>query len=155
MSETITLNLQQIMELLPHRDPFLFIEEMRDVVPGVSGVGIKRLTMKDDFFRGHFPGNPVMPGVLQIECMAQAAGLISLVGFPESERFGCGVLFMTVTDVKFRKPVLPGDTLELHITKEQEVRNVFKYRGVAKVNGVVVSQAVFSAMVFKKQDVVK
>lgn len=146
----IEIGIHEILKLLPHRYPFLLVDKMTHCIPGVSGVGIKNVTMNEPFFVGHFPDNPVMPGVLQIEAMAQAAGIISLLAFPEEERSGNGVYFMTIDDVKFRKPVLPGDVLEFHVKKEQAVRNVFKFRGEAKVNGKVVSQAIFSAMVFKK-----
>ncbi|MBO7258112.1 MAG: 3-hydroxyacyl-ACP dehydratase FabZ [Alphaproteobacteria bacterium] len=144
----ITIN--DILKLLPRRYPFLLVDKVEDCVPGESGTGIKNVTMNEPFFQGHFPENPVMPGVLQIEAMAQTAGIIVLMAFPEEERSGNSVFFMTVDDVKFRKPVLPGDTLEFYVTKEQAVRNVFKFRGIAKVDGKVVSQATFSAMVFKK-----
>ncbi len=140
----------EILKLLPHRYPFLLVDRMKDIVPGVSGVGIKNMTMNEEFFQGHFPGNPVMPGVLQIEAMAQSAGIIVLLSFPEEERSGNSVYFMTVDEVKFRKPVLPGDVVEFHVKKEQAVRNVFKFRGEAYVDGKLVSQAIFSAMVFKK-----
>ena len=119
-------------------------------MPGESGIGIKNVTMNEEFFQGHFPENPVMPGVLQIEAMAQTAGIIVLTAFPEEERSGNSVYFMTVDEVKFRKPILPGDVIEFYVKKEQAVRNVFKFRGEAKVDGKLVSQATFSAMVFKK-----
>lgn len=140
----------EILKLLPHRYPFLLVDKLKNIVPGESGVGIKNVTMNEPFFQGHFPDNPVMPGVLQIEAMAQTAGLIVLLAFPEEERSGNSVYFMTVDEVKFRKPILPGDVIEFTVKKEQAVRNVFKFRGEAKVDGKLVSQATFSAMVFKK-----
>ena len=140
----------EILKLLPHRYPFLLVDRMKDIVPGVSGIGIKNVTMNEPFFQGHFPENPVMPGVLQIEAMAQSAGIIVLTSFPEEERSGNSVYFMTVDEVKFRKPVLPGDVIEFHVKTEQAVRTVFKFRGEAYVDGKLVSQAIFSAMVFKK-----
>ncbi len=144
------ININQILKLLPHRYPFLLVDKMKNVIPGESGIGIKNVTMNEPFFMGHFPENPVMPGVLQIEAMAQTAGIIVLMSFPEEERGGNSVYFMTVDEVKFRKPILPGDVIEFSVKKEQSVRNVFKFRGEARVDGKVVSQALFSAMVFKK-----
>ena len=145
------IRIDEILKLLPHRYPFLLVDRLKNVVPGVSGVGIKNVTMNEPFFQGHFPENPVMPGVLQIEAMAQTAGIIVLMSFPEEERNGNSVYFMTVDEVKFRKPILPGDVIEFSVQKEQAVRNVFKFRGEARVDGKLVSQAIFSAMVFKKQ----
>ncbi len=144
------IRIDQILKLLPHRYPFLLVDRLKEVIPGESGIGIKNVTMNEPFFQGHFPENPVMPGVLQIEAMAQTAGIIVLQSFPEEERSGNGVYFMTVDEVKFRKPILPGDVIEFHVKKEQAVRNVFKFRGEAKVDGKLVSQAIFSAMIFKK-----
>lgn len=144
------IRIGEILKLLPHRYPFLLVDRLKNVVPGESGIGIKNVTMNEPFFQGHFPENPVMPGVLQIEAMAQTAGIIVLTSFPEEERTGNSVYFMTVDEVKFRKPILPGDVIEFHVQKEHAVRNVFKFRGEARVDGKVVSQAIFSAMVFKK-----
>ena len=144
------LRILDIMKLLPHRSPFLLVDRLKDIVPGISGTGIKNVAANEPFFQGHFPENPIMPGVLQVEAMAQTAGLVVLTSFPEAERVGCRVYFMTIDDVKFRKPVIPGDVLEVRVKKEQEVRNVFKFRGEAYVDGTLVSQAIFSAMVMKK-----
>ena len=145
------MSVQDIMAVLPHRSPFLLIDKMKDVEPGVSGIGIKNVTADEFFFQGHFPGNPIMPGVLQVEAMAQTAGVVVMTSFPKAEQAGCSVYFMTIDDVKFRKPVLPGDVLELHVKKEQEVRNVFKFKGEAFVDGKLVSQAKFSAMILKRK----
>ena len=145
------LNILQIMELMPHRAPFIMIDKVIDITPSQSGTGIKNVSINEPFFEGHFPGNPIMPGVLQVEAMAQAAGVVVVATFPPEEREGVGVYFMTVDGVKFRKPVLPGDVLELHVKKEQAVRNVFKFKGEAFVNGKLVSQAVFSAMILKRK----
>lgn len=149
------LSINEVMRLLPHRAPFLLVDKMKNVVPGLSGIGIKNVTVNEPFFQGHFPENPIMPGVLQVEAMAQTAGLVVLTSYPPEEQVGCGVYFMTISDVKFRKPVLPGDILELHIQREQMVRNVYKFRGEAFVNGKLVSQATFSAMVLKREQEAK
>lgn len=145
------VRISEIMQMLPHRYPFLLVDRMKNVVPGVSGIGIKNVSVNEPFFQGHFPGNPIMPGVLQVEAMAQTAGMVAMLSFPPEERDGCRVFFMTVDEVKFRKPIIPGDVVEFHVKKEQTVRNVFKFRGEAYVDGRLVSQAVFSAMVLKKQ----
>lgn len=144
------LRISDIMRLLPHRSPFLLVDRVKDIEPGISGTGIKNVTYDEPFFQGHFPDNPIMPGVLQVEAMAQTAGLVVLMSFPEAERLGCRVYFMTIDDVKFRKPVTPGDSLELRVRREQAVRNVFKFRGEAFVDGKLVSQATFSAMIVKR-----
>ena len=144
-------NINEIMQVLPHRYPFLLIDKVEIEEKGVSGVGYKNVTVNEPFFQGHFPNNPIMPGVLQIEAMAQTAGVVVMTSFPKAERAGCSVYFMTVDDVKFRKPVIPGDVLELYVQKEQMVRNVFKFKGQAYVNGKLVAQAIFSAMIVKQK----
>ncbi len=145
------IRIDQILKYMPHRYPFIMIDRMKDVVPGQSGIGIKNVSIGEPFFQGHFPDSPIMPGVLQIEGMAQTAGMIVLAGLPEEERADNGVYFMTVDEVKFRKPILPGDVVEYHVRLERTVRNVHKFRGEAFVDGKIVSQSVFSAMVFKKK----
>ena len=151
ITETLPeIRIDTILKMLPHRYPFVMIDRVKDIVPGVSGTGVKNITINEPFFQGHFPENPVMPGVLQIEAMAQTAGIVVLMMLPEEERYNQLVYFMTLDDAKFRKPVLPGDVLEMKVTKEQVVRNVFKFRGQAYVDGKLVSQCVFSAMMMKK-----
>ncbi len=151
MEETLPeIRIDTILKMLPHRYPFIMIDRVKDIVPGVSGTGVKNITINEPFFQGHFPENPVMPGVLQIEAMAQTAGIVVLMMLPEEERYNQMVYFMTLDDAKFRKPVVPGDVLEMKVTKEQVVRNVFKFRGQAYVDGKLVSQCVFSAMMLKK-----
>ena len=144
------IRINEILKMLPHRYPFLLVDTIKNVVPGESGIGVKNVTFNEPFFEGHFPENPVMPGVLQIEAMAQTAGVIVVTSFPKEEQDGCRVFFMTVDDVKFRKPIIPGDVVEMKVKKEQAVRNVFKFRAESYVNGKLVAQAVFSAMVMKK-----
>ena len=118
MSEEIkTYHIEEIMKMLPHRYPFLLVDRLEVEVPGEKGVGIKNVTMNEEFFQGHFPNNPVMPGVLQIEAMAQTAGAVVISqdeNYADTKR---SVLFMGVNEVKFRKQVKPGDQLRMHVEK--------------------------------------
>lgn len=146
MSSEITLEIDRIKDMIPHRDPFLLIDQVRGVTLGEAAIGIKNVTGDEDFFRGHFPGHPIMPGVLVVEAMAQTAGVL-VVATLGKEAEGKLVYFMTVENARFRKPVLPGDTLELHVELLRSKRNVYKFNGQAKVGDKVVAEAVFSAMI--------
>ncbi len=146
---TVVADANRIMAMLPHRYPFLLLDRLLDVVPNESAVGLKNVTMNENFFQGHFPGAPVMPGVLIIEAMAQtAAALVVHSGGKELE--GKLVYFMAVDEGKFRKPVTPGDTLHIHVARVQNRRNVWKFRCEAKVEGVVCAEAVVTAMIVDK-----
>jgi 3-hydroxyacyl-[acyl-carrier-protein] dehydratase len=141
-----TVDIAGIMRAIPHRYPFLMIDRMVDVRLDHSAVGIKNVTMGEPFFQGHFPQRPVMPGVLIIEAMAQtAAALVVLTLGPQAE--GKLVYFMTVEGAKFRRPVGPGDQLRIHVVKERHRGNVWKFRGVARVDDVEVAESSFSAMI--------
>ena len=147
MAEEKIYNIDEIMKMLPHRYPFLLVDRLIVEEPGVKGVGIKNLTMNELFFQGHFPGNPIMPGVLQIEAMAQTAGCIVMAAEGDYENNKRSVLFMSIDGVKFRKPVRPGDQLKMHLEKVKVHRNIFVFKGVSKVDDQVVSEAEVTAMI--------
>lgn len=150
MSPETTLDQKRIMDMIPHRDPFLLIDSIKELKLNVSAVGIKKVTGDEDFFRGHFPGHPIMPGVLIIEAMAQTAGVLVVASLGKQEE-GKLVYFMSVDSARFRKPVNPGCTLELHVELIRSKRNVYKFSGKAMVDGTLVSQAVFSAMIMDRE----
>ncbi|MGH6934006.1 MAG: 3-hydroxyacyl-ACP dehydratase FabZ [Dongiaceae bacterium] len=141
-----SIDIGRIMQMLPHRYPMLMIDRMVDVVPGQSAVGIKNVSINEHFFEGHFPGHPVMPGVLIVEAMAQtAAALVVYTLGPASE--GKIVYFMSIENAKFRRPVVPGDQLRVEVAKVQSRGSVWKFTGAAKVDGVTVADATFAAMI--------
>jgi len=145
----ISLDLHEIMKMIPHRYPFLMIDRVEDVRLDESALGIKNVTINEPYFQGHFPGHPIMPGVLIIEAMAQTAAVCAIATFG-TEAEGKLVYFMTVEGARFRKPVVPGDTLEVFVTKLRARRNVWKFRGQARVRGTLVSDAEFSAMIMDR-----
>lgn len=141
-----TVDIRRIMELLPHRYPFLLIDKIIDIAGDESATGIKNVTINEPFFNGHFPGAPVMPGVLIIEAMAQTAGAI-VIHATGKEIEGKLVYFMAIDDARFRRPVVPGDVLHIHVHKQQARRNVWKFKGEAKVNGELCAEALVTAMI--------
>ncbi len=140
------INIERIMEMIPHRYPFLMIDRVVNIVPGESAVGIKNVSVNEPYFQGHFPTHPVMPGVLIIEAMAQTAAVLVVHGLGQKAE-GKLVYFMSVENARFRKPVTPGDTMHVHVTKRASRGNVWKFSAQAKVDGVVVSEATYSAMI--------
>jgi 3-hydroxyacyl-[acyl-carrier-protein] dehydratase len=141
-----TIDITRLMQLLPHRYPFLMIDRIVDVVPAESCTGIKNVSINEPHFQGHFPQRPVMPGVLIIEAMAQTAGALVVHSLgPGAE--GKLVYFMTIENARFRRPVVPGDQLMIHVVKERSRGNVWKFNGEAKVAGVLVAEATYSAMI--------
>ncbi len=143
---TETIDTQRLMELIPHRYPFLMIDRLIDFVPGVSATGVKNVSINEPHFQGHFPGHAVMPGVLIIEAMAQTSAAL-VVGTLGAEAEGKLVYFMSIENARFRKPVTPGDTLYVHVHKRVSRRNVWKFFSEAKVDGTVVAEATYSAMI--------
>jgi 3-hydroxyacyl-[acyl-carrier-protein] dehydratase len=143
---SITIEVERIMQMIPHRYPFLMIDRVVDVVPDKTAVGIKNVSINEYFFQGHFPGHAVMPGVLLIEAMAQTAAVLVVHTLgPEAE--GKLVYFMSIEHAKFRRPVVPGDQLHVHVTKERNRGPVWKLRGEVKIGENVVADAAFSAMI--------
>ncbi len=136
---------ERIKQLIPHREPILLVEKVIDVVIGESATGIKHLTAESPSFQGHFPDHPVMPGVLIIEALAQTCALVVADSMKEAE--GKIVYFTSIHEAKFRKPVVPGDTLHLKVKKLQSKRNLFKFEANAEVDGKTVTEAVISAMI--------
>jgi len=148
-TETITdfetADIARLLELLPHRYPFLLIDKIIEMNADISGIGIKNVTFNEPFFTGHFPGKPVMPGVLLIEGMAQTAGglVINSLRTAGNEL----VYFMSIDKARFRKPVLPGDTVYFHVKKIRSRANVWKFKSEARVEGILAAEAEITAMI--------
>lgn len=139
------IDVTEIMKMIPHRYPILLVDRLVDYVEGEMAVGLKNVTMNEPHFNGHFPGMPVMPGVLIVEAMAQTSAILVVKTLGEEAR-GKVVFFMTIDNAKFRKPVVPGDSLHIHVTKVKQRGAIWKFDGVAKVGDVVHAEATFSAM---------
>ena len=139
------LDIQQIMQAIPHRYPFLLIDRVVEVKKNVSAVGVKNVSVNESFFAGHSPNPPVMPGVLIIESMAQTAAVLVVETLgPDAQ--GKVVYFMSIEGAKFRRPVVPGDQMRVEVVKERNRGNVWKFHGVARVDGATVAEATFAAM---------
>jgi 3-hydroxyacyl-[acyl-carrier-protein] dehydratase len=140
------IDMRRIMEMIPHRHPFLMIDEVVDVVANQRATGIKNVSIEENYFKGHFPTRPVMPGVLIIEAMAQTAAVLVVHTLgPKSE--GKLVYFMSVDNARFRRPVFPGDRLDVHVIKQRHRGNVWKFEGRAMVGTNLMAEAVFAAMI--------
>jgi 3-hydroxyacyl-[acyl-carrier-protein] dehydratase len=142
------MDIKEIQKFLPHRYPFLMVDRILEMSPGTKATGIKNITINEEFFRGHFPGQPIMPGVLIIEALAQVAGVLA---FHSGATPGKSVFFMSIEKAKFRRPVVPGDQLKLEATILQHRGNVWKFIGNALVEENIVAEAEFTAMVTDKE----
>ena len=140
------IGIKEILAALPHRYPFLLVDRIIDIRGDEHGIGIKNVTINEPHFVGHFPNNPVMPGVLVLEGMAQTAGTLCIRAMSGGAKPAL-VYFLTIDKAKFRRPVVPGDTLEYHMTRKARRRNMWWYRGEAKVAGEVVAEAELGAMI--------
>lgn len=148
MSESAgtSIDYAEVLKRLPHRYPFLLIDRAEDFRPNQSIVGIKNVTFNEPFFLGHFPDNPVMPGVLIIEALGQSGGLLMSKSL-DVEVEGKSIYFLSVDGARFRSPVRPGDVLKLHVEVLRHRGDVFKFKGEGRVNGKVAAEAEFAAMV--------
>jgi len=140
-------DIHEILKLLPHRFPFVMIDRIVEMRGDESGIGIKNITANEPQFLGHFPNNPVMPGVLMIEGMAQTAGVLCLSQMDEAARKNAMFYFLTIDKAKFRKPAIPGDVVKYHVNKINHRRNMWWYRAEARVDDVVIAEAEVGAAI--------
>lgn len=140
------IDIMRIMELIPHRFPFLMVDRIVELTPDERAVGLKNVSINEPYFQGHFPREAVMPGVLIIESMAQTAAVL-VVETLKGTAAGKLVYFMSVDDARFRKPVFPGDQVRVEVTKLRSRGNVWKFRGEARVDGRLMAEATFAAMI--------
>lgn len=139
------IDINEIMRMIPHRYPFLMIDKVVEIVPEESAVGIKCVTVSEPHFQGHFPQRPIMPGVLIIEAMAQTAATLVVHSLGDDARNKL-VYFMTIENARFRRPVVPGDILRIHVARKQNRGAVWKFESKATVDGAVAAEATFAAM---------
>ena len=153
-NENNQLSSEEILGLLPHRYPFALVDKVIEHVPGQKATALKNVTINEPQFQGHFPDRPLMPGVLVIEAIVQTACFTVAMKLKESMK-NPGVSFMTIDKCKFRKPIVPGDVLDLYVNRLNKVKNVYKFEGKCIVNDVIHAQCIFSAMIHDVPDTSK
>ena len=146
----LEIDIKRIMEMIPHRYPFLLVDRVAEIIPHRSAIGVKNVTFNEHFFQGHFPSAPVMPGVLIIESMAQTAALL-VVQSLGAESEGKLVYFMSIDGARFRKPVVPGDQMLIHVEKERKHGKVWKFSCEATVEGALVAESRVAAMIVDRE----
>ena len=142
------IEVEEIKKLIPHREPFLFIDKCNIISPGEHGISYKKFSNDEYFFKGHFPNNPIVPGVIIVEAMAQTAGIV--VSYKLREYKDKSVLFMSVNKAKFRKPILPNDEVTFEVKFLNKVKDVYKFQGICFKDSTKVSESEFSAMITYK-----
>ena len=151
MTETTSADIDLIQRILPHRFPFLFVDRVRDIRGSESAVGIKNITFNEPQFQGHFPKAPIMPGVIIIEAMAQTAAVMVGIALDFADK-GAMVYFMSVETCKFRRKVVPGDVMEMHIVTKRGGGKVWKFHGRAMVGDELACEADFTAMIVRPEE---
>ena len=142
------IDINKIMEILPHRYPFLLVDKILELEPNKRIVGLKNVTINEPFFQGHFPGHPIMPGVLLLEAMAQTGGVLALLSNPDAKNKV--LYFMSIDKAKFRKPVMPGDQVRFELDVVKQRSNIMSFKAQALVDGAVVAEAEMMAMIVDK-----
>lgn len=140
------IGIERIQRMLPHRFPMLMIDRIAELVLDHSAIGIKNVTINEAYFQGHFPNHPIVPGVMIIESMAQTASMLVLETLGEAAN-GKVVYFMLIDNAKFRRPITPGDQMEIHVLKQRRRGNIWKFAAVVKVDGNVAAEATYAAMI--------
>lgn len=151
-TQTPVIDVHEIMSMIPHRYPILLVDRILDFKAGEWALGLKNVTYNEPHFQGHFPTQAVMPGVLIVEAMAQTSAVLVVKTLGEEAR-GKLVYFMSIEGAKFRRPVVPGDSLQIRVTVQQHRRNVWKFSGEARVGDTLCAEATFSAMIMDKAGV--
>lgn len=141
-----TVEIGRIMEMIPHRFPMLLVDKVVELRPNESAIGIKNITINEPQFQGHFPARPVMPGVMIVESMAQTAAVL-VVHSLGAESEGKLVYFMSIDNCRFRRPVVPGDVMHVHVTKDRSRGAVWRFKGEVRVGDELAAEAVFAAMI--------